>query len=77
MWSAGVQREVPCGFTVDMTYVGRKGLYLQRERNINQLQPGTIQANPGVNIAALRPYTGYGAIRLSENAGESRYTACS
>ena len=32
-----------------------------------------IQANPGVNIAALRPYTGYGVIRLSENAGRSIY----
>ena len=41
MWSAGVQREMPFGFIVDATYVGRRGLYLQRERNINQLQPGT------------------------------------
>jgi hypothetical protein len=74
MWAAGVQREVPFGFTVDVTYVGRRGLYLQRERNINQLpQPGSVQANPGINIAALRPYTGYGAIRFSENAGKSRY----
>ena len=48
MWSAGVQREMPFGFVVDVTYVGRRGLYLQRERNINQLPPGTIQANPGV-----------------------------
>jgi hypothetical protein len=71
MWSAGVQREIPYGFTVDVSYVGRRGLYLQRERNINQLVPGTLQANPGVNIAALRPYKGYGAIRLSENAGRS------
>jgi hypothetical protein len=73
MWSAGVQREIPFGFVMDVSYVGRRGLYLQRERNINQLQPGTIQANPGVNIAALRPYTGYGAIRISENAGKSIY----
>ena len=72
MVSAGVQREVPWGFVVDVTYVGRRGLYLQRERNINQPAAGTIQANPGVNIAALRPYTGYGAIRLSENAGSSK-----
>ena len=57
------------------TYVGRRGLYLQRERNINQLLPGTLQANPGVNIAALRPYKGYGAIRLSENAGYSKYNS--
>jgi hypothetical protein len=73
MWAMGVQREIPYGFVVDVSYVGRQGLYLQRERNLNQLQPGTLQANPGVNIAALRPYTGYGAVRLSENAGHSIY----
>ena len=75
MWSAGVQREVPLGFVVDVTYVGRRGLYLQRERNINQLPAGTLQRNPGVNIAALRPYKGYGAIRISENAGYSKYNS--
>jgi hypothetical protein len=73
MWSTGVQREIPFGFVMDVSYVGRRGLYLQRERNINQLQPGTIQGNPGVQIAALRPYKGYGAIRVSENAGKSIY----
>jgi hypothetical protein len=75
MWSVGVQREIPFGFIVDATYVGRRGLYQQRERNINQLQPGTLAANPGVNIAALRPYKGYGVIRLSENAAKSRYNS--
>jgi hypothetical protein len=49
------------------------GLHLQRERNLNQLQPGTIQANPGVNVAALRPYLGFSTIRLSENSGRSIY----
>src|SRR2546425_772035 len=43
------------------------------ERNLNQLQPGTIQANQGINPNALRPYLGFGAIRLSENAGKSTY----
>jgi hypothetical protein len=73
--ATGVQREIPFGFVVDITYVGRWGRYLQRERNINQLLPGTLQANPGVNIAALRPYRGYGAIRLTENAGRSEYNS--
>jgi hypothetical protein len=73
MWSTGVQRDMPFGFVLDVTYVGRKGQYLQRERNINQLLPGTLQANQNVNIAALRPFKGYGAIRLSENAGRSMY----
>jgi len=75
MWATGVQRELPLSLTVDVSYVGRAGAYLQRERNINQLPAGTIQANPGVNIAALRPYLGYGVIRLSENAGHSIYNS--
>jgi hypothetical protein len=75
MWGFGVQREIPLGITLDITYLGRRGLYLQRERNINQLQPGTLQANPGVNIAALRPYKGYNVIRLAENSGNSKYNS--
>ena len=51
MWSVGVQREIPMGFVLDVAYVGRRGLYLQRERDINQLLPGTVQANPGINSA--------------------------
>jgi len=72
-WSGSFQRQLPFDIAADVTYVGRMGLHLQRERNINQLQPGTIQANPGVNPNALRPYTGFATIRLSENAGRSIY----
>jgi hypothetical protein len=75
MWSTGVQREVPFGFVVDATYVGRKGRFLPRELNINQLQPGTLQRNPGVRIEALRPYKGYNAIRRSEHSGRSTYNS--
>jgi hypothetical protein len=73
LWSAGVQREIPFGFVVDATYVGRRGLYLQRERNINQLPtPGVRSAN---EITAQRPYLGYGVLRLGENAGRSIYNS--
>jgi hypothetical protein len=75
LWSVGVQREVPFGFIVDVSYVGRRGLYLPRERNINQLPLGTLTANPGVNVNDLRPFPGYGVIRLSENAGRSIYNS--
>jgi len=72
-WSAGVQREVPGGFVLDATYVGRRGLYLQRERNINQLpNPTTLSAN---EIALQRPYKGYGVIRMGENAANSKYNS--
>jgi hypothetical protein len=75
MWSFGAQRQLPGKIVLDVNYVGRRGVYLQRERNINQLLPGTLQANPGVNIAALRPYKGYGALRVSENSGKSKYNS--
>ena len=41
-----MQREIAGGFVLDVTYVGRRGLYLQRERNINQLAEGTLQRTP-------------------------------
>jgi hypothetical protein len=74
-WSVGIQRELPFGIVGDITYVGRRGLYLQRERNINQLPLGTLQRpeNAGANIAFLRQFKGYNVIRLSENAGNSKY----
>jgi hypothetical protein len=72
-WSVGVQRELPWQTVVTVDYVGRRGIHQQRERNINQLPAGTRFANPGVNVDALRPYLGFSTIRLSENAGKSRY----
>jgi len=72
-WNVTVERELPWSTTVELAYVGRRGLNNQRKRNINQLQPGTIQANPGINPNALRPYAGYAVIGLSENSGRSRY----
>jgi hypothetical protein len=42
-------------------------IFDQRKRNINQLLPGTVPANPGVNANALRPFLGMGIIGLSEN----------
>ena len=72
-WSVSFQRQLPWDVVADLSYVGRIGTHLQRERNLNQMEPGTIQANPGVNPNALRPYKGFGTIRLSENAGRSEY----
>ena len=73
MWGIGIQREIPLGFTMDITYIGRRGNYLQRERNINQLAAGTLPNS--ANIAALRPFKGYNVIRVSENSGSSKYNS--
>ncbi len=72
-WNFTVQRSIWGGMTVEAAYVGRRGYYLQRIRNINQLLPGTLTANPGANPDSLRPYSGLGIIRLAENGGSSSY----
>nr|MDQ2900572.1 TonB-dependent receptor [Acidobacteriota bacterium] len=72
-WNATFQREIAWGTTVEVGYVGRRGIHNQRKRNINQLLPGTLQANPGVNVNALRPYVGLGILGLAENSGLSTY----
>jgi hypothetical protein len=74
-FSGGVQRQLPLGFVLDASYVHREGRNLQREINLNQLLPGTVQANPTINSAALRPYLGYGVIRQGSNTGESKYNS--
>jgi hypothetical protein len=72
-WNGTFQREIGWGTTVEVGYVGRRGIHNQRKRNINQLQAGTIQANPGVNANFLRPYVGLGIVSISENSGSSLY----
>src|SRR5262245_44417908 len=72
-WNLTVERQLPGAMTVEVGYVGRRGIDNQRKRNINQLTAGTLQANTGVNANALRPYLGYGPIGLAENTGRSQY----
>jgi hypothetical protein len=74
-WNVAVQREVGFNTTVEVAYVGRVGLNMERVRDINQLQPGTLQdpANQGINSNVLRPFKGFAAINLGENAARSTY----
>ncbi|MEO7145130.1 MAG: TonB-dependent receptor, partial [Bryobacteraceae bacterium] len=72
-WNFAVQRELPWSMNLDAAYVGRSAYHMPRDRNINALQPGTVQANPGVSPDALRPYPGYGQITLAENAAQANY----
>jgi hypothetical protein len=72
-WNTTFQRDIGWGTTIEVGYVGRRGIHNQRKRNINQLLPGTVQANPGVNVNALRPFLGMGILGLAENSGLSMY----
>jgi hypothetical protein len=61
-WSLGVQHKLGKDMTLDVAYVGSSAASLTYQDDINQLQPGTIQANPTTNVNALRPYLGYADI---------------
>jgi hypothetical protein len=73
VWNAAVQRDVGFQTTVEVAYVGRRGLRGQQELNLNQLQPGTTFANPGISPDFLRPFKGYAAIRTTNNVSNSLY----
>lgn len=73
-WNAAIEQDIPSFATFTLAYVGRRGLHLQQLEQLNQLQPGTIQANPDVKqVDALRPYRGLSSILQIDNAGSSIY----
>jgi len=77
-WNFTVERELGFSTVLGVTYVGRRGLYGQREKNINQLAVGTCPNGVcpgGANVNQLRPYKGYGPIRETFNDANSSYNA--
>ena len=74
-WNFTVERELPWKSTASIGYVGRRGLHLQREVDINQPTLATRAANPTANLNAIRPYLGYGSIRQTDDVASSRYNS--
>lgn len=75
-WSASIEQDLPQIATLTLSYVGRRGIHLQQLENVNELPPGTIQANPGVTAPdALRPYKGFASIIETSDRGSSNYNA--
>ena len=74
-WNLTVEHEFSGVAIFTLSYVGRRGYHLEQLANINALQPGTVQKNPGVNADALRPYKGFSTIIEAENRGGSFYHA--
>ena len=71
--NATVERQLPFKSLLTVGYVGRRGLHLQREADINQPTTDVVAANLGVNLTALRPYKGFGSIRETDNVANSWY----
>lgn len=75
-WNATVEQEFQGVGVLTVAYAGRRGLHLEQLLNVNQLQPGTLQANPTITQAdALRPYKGFSNINQATNGGSSFYNA--
>lgn len=77
MWNVTYERELGFNTIVSAAYVGRTGVHLERERNLNPLPIGTLQRpeNKGINTNALRPFKGFAQIALGETAARSEYNA--
>jgi len=74
-WNFTVEREFFWNSLLSVAYVGRRGLHLQREANINQPTPDAVLNNPGVNLDYLRPYKGYNSVRRTDNVASSKYNS--
>lgn len=75
-WNLTVEHEFSNFAVFTLSYVGRRGYHLEQLANVNQLRPGTIQANPsGTNPDSLRPFKGFSTIIEAQNAGGSFYHA--
>ena len=74
-YSFSIQREIPGSILAEVAYVGKTGVNQERIRNINQMRPGTLQANPGINAAALRPYLGLGQVDSTSRDGRTNYNS--
>lgn len=72
-WSIGVQRKITSDTIAEVSYVGSNGYHQTRNLRLNQLRVGTLQANPGVNANALRPYRGYADINQLDAGSTFNY----
>ncbi len=74
-WNVTVQREFFLKSSLEIAYIGHRGLHLPETFDINQPTAGALQANPGVNVNALRPYAGFASIQEEEDVAQSKYNS--
>jgi len=74
-WSLSMQHKFGKDTLLSVGYVGSSAANLSYQQDANQLRPGTLQANPGVNVNALRPYLGYADIFQYNTGGNFIYNS--
>ncbi len=74
-YSLGVQRELPVGTLLEVTYVGNVGHHLLRAPNINEPSLTLVAANPSNSSNYYNPYRGFGSISQNRSDSNSNYNA--
>ncbi len=72
-WSLGIQQKLSSDTLLSVSYIGSSSANLSYQDDINQLPLGTVQAHPGVNVNALRPYPGYADIYQYNTGANATY----
>ena len=70
-----MERELALHTLLSVGYVAHRGLHAWQVYDINEPTVGALQANPGVNVNALRPYKGFAAIQEEESGVSSTYNS--
>jgi hypothetical protein len=74
-WNLAVEHEfAPLHSVFQVSYVGARGLHNWNTVDINQAQPGALQAAPsGTSIQYLRPYKGFASIQQEQSGVSATY----
>lgn len=74
-YNFSVQHEIMPNTVAEVAYVGTKGTHLLGDIDYNQPTVAVREANPGVGINAIAPFTGYGAITSRDPVFTSNYNS--
>jgi hypothetical protein len=74
-WNFSIERQVSTNTVFEIAYVGTKGTDLLGEIDSNQPTLAERQANPTVNVNAIRPYVGYSYMKDRVPRFDSNYNS--
>jgi hypothetical protein len=74
-YNLSVQQQVTPATVLEIAYVGSSGRHLLGEVDLNQPTVGAREANPAVNVNAIRPYLGYSFFKARIPAFTSTYNS--
>ncbi len=72
-WALGMEHQMARSSLIKISYVANKGTHLLRPLNLNNAEPRA--ATGGINVNAVRPYLGYGAITERQPTANSNYNS--